>query len=142
MRIEIDSSEFEQMLSRFGERAVEAAQLALQDCADDLERTAADTVPIDKGTLTRSSYQEKTQNGDGLKITVEFAVRENGFNYAIYMHEATYELGEQSRARNGGVGMSGKRYDVGRKYLERVANGEKQTYINHITNMVRSAAGV
>lgn len=142
MELRIDPNQFQQLLEQFEERATQAAELALQDCADDLERTASENTPIDTGALTRSSTQTKRRQGDVLKIDVEFSIRNNGFNYAILMHEGTYNLGVQSSQRPGGVGMSGRRYQVGRKYLAQVINGEGQAYTEHIARMIRNATGV
>lgn len=128
-------------------KAVQNAVLeGMWDVVDDLQRTASETTPLDKGFLEKSWAKDVTMQGKS-KVTgyVSFSVREgdedwNGFNYALRMHEdIDYELGEKSKQKPGGTGMSGKKYEVGPKYLTRVADGERETYHQHIQNMINEA---
>ncbi len=114
---------------------------AVEDCMDDLARTSSETAPHDKGILENSYQKEVTGGADKAEGTVEFSVRESysggNFNYAIKMHEGTYNLGPGSQAKPGGTGMSGKHYTVGRKFLERPLQGEQEAYKKHIELKLR-----
>lgn len=121
----------DRLLAAQGELSVMLNQ-SFADCIDDLVRTSSETTPIDKGILQKSHTKEINRTGDIIEGTVEFAVREKAFNYALQMHEGTYNLGVHSLAKPGGTGMSGKHYMVGRKYLTRVLEGEVGAYQKHI----------
>ncbi|BAF60365.1 hypothetical protein PTH_2184 [Pelotomaculum thermopropionicum SI] len=119
------------------EREVKATlKRTVEDCIDDLARTSSEAAPHDKGILEKSYAKEVTASGDKVDGTVEFSVKETysggNFNYALKMHEGTYNLGPGSQAKPGGSGMSGKHYAVGRKFLERPLEGEKEKYKEHI----------
>jgi hypothetical protein len=54
------------------------------------------------------------------------------------MHEGNYELGEGSRQKSGGSGMSGRTYPVGKHFLTGVLEGEKQTYVKHMEKGIKN----
>ncbi|WP_042360669.1 hypothetical protein [Geomicrobium sp. JCM 19055] len=103
---------------------------------DDVVRASSNATPFEYGTLSQSWAKGKSTGlRGGISGTVAYNVTEKGsggrYNYAIRMHEDTsYSLGEASRARGGGTGMSGRTYEVGPKFLTRVLDGESQTYRN------------
>ncbi|SFH23034.1 hypothetical protein SAMN05660649_04368 [Desulfotomaculum arcticum] len=129
------------------ERELEnALKQAVQDCIDDLARTASESAPHDKGILEQSYEKQVNASGTKAEGTVEFAVRESysggNYNYAMKMHEGTYNLGPGSQAKPGGTGMSGNHYNVGPKFLERPLTGEQDAYKEHIeTELQRLVAG-
>lgn len=116
---------------------------ALNECADDLIRTSSESAPHYKGVLEESSSKDVVVQTSKATATVTYSVKEsnsNGdFNYALKMHEDDYNLGEKSRAKQGGTGMSGKNYPVGKKYLTRPLYGEAETYKEHITKRLRDS---
>ncbi|MFA4885448.1 MAG: hypothetical protein WC601_06710 [Desulfotomaculaceae bacterium] len=116
---------------------------ALNDCADDLVRVSSEIAPHDKGILEKSHAKEVKVVGVKAEAIVSYTVRERNskgnFNYALYMHEGVYDLGEGSRRKPGTSGMSGKHYDVGSKYLTRPLEGEKEAYKKHIEEKVHKA---
>lgn len=131
-KVKIDTAKLEGL-----EREVQAAlKRAMEDCMDDLARTASESAPQDKGILEKSYKKEITGNGNKIDGTVEFSVKETysggNYNYALRMHEGQYNLGPGSRAKPGGTGMSGKHYPVGPKFLENPLQGEQQKYKEHI----------
>lgn len=91
---------------------------------------------MDTGTLRRDGGTvEITNKGNSVEGKVSFSVFENGVDYAVIMHEwEGYNLSRPDR--KGGTGMSGKKYEVGRKYLERPFEGEKETYLKYIEQKV------
>lgn len=120
-----------------------AAKTALDKCVDDLVASSSGATPHDKGFLD-SSWDRvvKEENGELVGV-VGFGVREkdtsgNVHNYAIWIHEGTYNLGEGSLAKAGGdSGISGKHYPVGNKYLERPIKGNSEAYQKFIAEQVR-----
>lgn len=121
------------------ERVVEkTVQQAIKTCALDLARTSSESTPLLSGSLSGSYAIGYKSMGARYFAMVEFAVYNKGFNYAIAMHEGTYNLGEQSKARPGGTGMSGKSYKVGKKFLTRVLEGESEAYADYIEGKVRA----
>ncbi|MGG3561654.1 hypothetical protein ABES03_08620 [Neobacillus rhizosphaerae] len=114
---------------------------SIKTIAQDLARTASESAPHLTGDL-EDSYAIAYQFGSGMvSATVEFAVFKGSFNYAIAMHEWTYNLGEGSQAKAGGTGMSGQSYAVGRKFLTRVLEGEAEAYKEYIAQQLRQHLG-
>lgn len=114
-----------------------ASKNALEDIMNDLVKASSGAAPHDEGTLEKSWSKEISQGNDGYIGTVSYAVRgENGYNYAIKMHEQQYNLGEKSKAKGGGTGMSGANYQVGSHFLTRPLHGEEQTYKKYIAKQI------
>jgi hypothetical protein len=115
---------------------------SIRTIAQDVARTSSETAPHKTGDLEDSYTVEYQMRGDQITATVEYAVYKDGFNYAIAMHEWTYNLGEGSLAKAGGTGMSGTHYPVGNKFLTRVLEGEAETYRNYIWDKIKAQLGV
>lgn len=114
---------------------------SVNDIGDDLARASSGAAPHDTGTLD-SSYEVKTRAfGAGASVTVSFSATNEGFDYALFMHEGSYNLGEKSLAKPGGIGMSGRLYPVGPKFLERPAQGEAEAYAKHVLDGIDRALG-
>ncbi|OYD08544.1 hypothetical protein [Paludifilum halophilum] len=126
-------------IGRASKAAIEAAYQSTQDCGQDLARASSGAAPHDKGILEKSYSVLPRKDGTGGSVTVRYAAYERGYNYAIKMHEGTYNLGEGSRSKGGGTGMSGTNYSVGPKFLERPLRGEAETYKDFIRNQVAVA---
>ena len=110
---------------------------AVIDIANDIVRTSSETAPHLSGDLEKSVTSDISKNADGFKVNVQYGIRgKNGFNYALKMHESSYNLGEKSARKPGGIGMSGKSYSVGKKYLQRVIDGEGDAYIKHVSKAI------
>jgi len=118
-----------------------ASKKAMTDVTNDLAKASSGATPHKTGKL-EDSYTKQVGYDSSYKLYGEVAynvVARNGFNYAVKMHEANYNLGEGSRAKSGGKGMSGKSYPVGNKFLTRVLEGEKSAYTRHIDDSIKSA---
>ncbi|MFD9628675.1 hypothetical protein [Peribacillus muralis] len=119
---------------------------AVEDVSDDLVRTSSEAAPHDNGILEQSFGKSVAWKGDKCIAVVDYSVKEdngqNGFDYAAWIHEDTdYNLGEKSEAKaagGGGVGMSGKTYEVGHHFLTRPLYGEAEAYKNHMQSIVDS----
>jgi hypothetical protein len=122
---------------------MQAAKRGLDDCLQDLANAAEGAAPHDKGFLDRSWDIESEVKNTEFSGVVSFGVNEksesgNVSNYAIWIHEGTYNLGPGSIAKSGGdSGLSGNHYPVGNKFLERTFNGESKTYEKHIADEVK-----
>lgn len=115
-----------------------ASKNALEDVLNDLVKASSGATPHDEGTLEKSWAKEISKNGDEYVGTVSYSVRgENGYNYAIKMHEQQYNLGEKSLAKGGGTGMSGANYQVGSHFLTRPLHGEEATYKKYFAKQVK-----
>jgi hypothetical protein len=123
-----------------------AVEEGIYDCTDDLIRASSESAPHWKGILEQSYGRSVAWKGSQILGIVDYSVTEEnsngGFNYAYYMHEGDYKLGPESEKKasaGGGVGMSGKSYPVGPKFLTNVLEGEEETYTNHIQKLVDKA---
>lgn len=139
--VNFNTKEFEAMLKRSEREALDAAEIAMHDVTDELTRIASEITPIDKGILTKAHTKKVTRTKDNVKGEVEFSVREGDFNYALWIHEGIYNHGIETQGRSGTTGWSGKRYYVGRKYLERPLKGEEQAFYEHIAKKIKQAVG-
>lgn len=144
--IEFDASDFLNNLDLADSRAQEGAKRGMHDCVDELVRIASEITPIDKGILQRAHAEDVKVNSSGMEGVIEFSIKEaqsSGahFDYALWIHEGDYNLGEQSLRRQGTSGWSGKSYQVGNKYLERPLKGEKQSFFEHIADEIRRELG-
>lgn len=117
-------------------------QQALEDCLDDLVRTSSQSAPHDEGILEKAWSKDIDKDDVTPSGVVSYSVKKSSgkgnFNYALKMHEdESYNLGEGSRKKSGGTGMSGKKYDVGTGYLGDVAKGEQKAYAEHIEKAMK-----
>jgi hypothetical protein len=135
MNVKINTSRMNQISKNISK----ALEVGVNDVIDDLVRTSSETAPHDKGILEKSHAKAVTVAKTKVEGTVEYSAIENGYNYAVRMHEdTTYNLGEKSLKKGGGTGMSGTHYEVGDHFLTRPLEGESETYKNHIANMVKT----
>lgn len=134
MGFEIDDKDFVMKVTQIGERVPKAALKAVQKSTLDLEMIATNIAPIDKGTLRGSANAEVQNKGLWIVGEVAFSAVNNGFNYAIWTHEYTYELGPQSKAAPGFAG-----YSVGNKYLSRPLEGESSKYFRWWADAIKEA---
>ena len=113
---------------------------ALHDVGDDLVRASSGAAPHDTGYLSTKGWNKKVSTtATGGYAEVSYYAVNDGFNYALKMHEGSYNLGPGSLQKPGGIGMSGNRYPVGPKYLERPLLGEFVTYKNHVNKQLGTA---
>ena len=134
MSFTLDAGDFLHRLTEEESNVTQAAKTAMYDNVDDLARIAQNIAPIDKGTLRRGMKKKVTLKRKSIIGEVSFSAKDKGFNYAVWTHEADYNLGPTSAAAGGADG-----YSVGNKYLERPLKGEAQKYIDNIANAVNGA---
>lgn len=123
MKISLDASEFSSevqklvtRLDSLGSRAVREAREIVSDATDKLQEETIARVPIDEGFLQRS-VEKKVTGGTVSAVTGTVYIPTNApaSDYAMYMHEGEYELGEISRQKQ----AKNPKIHVGRKYMER-----------------------
>lgn len=136
MSFEFDGSGFLYHLGAKQLRAQASAKLGMHDSIDDLALISQNIAPIDKSTL-RKSVDKRVYWDSPTALVGEVgftAVEKNGgsrFNYALWTHEETYSLGEQSSAAGSFSG-----YKVGNKYLERPLKRESKKYVKWIAKEI------
>lgn len=134
--LDLDLSEFEHATEAMTRRIENNVEEAMHDAVDDLGRIASNIAPIDTGTLRRSMKTEVKGMLDRIEGEVSFSATEESlrygrFNYAIWTHEASYNLGPKSKASQGTDG-----YAVGNKYLTRPLMGEANKYLRWLGEAV------
>ncbi|MFD1444267.1 hypothetical protein [Thermoactinomyces vulgaris] len=143
MDFEIDATEFFVKIDRIDARVTKAAHNAVEKSVQDLETIATNIAPIDTSTLRRSASSRVVDRGNRFSRQVigevgfsatEYSPGYGAFNYAIWTHEYTYNLGPQSRAAGGYAG-----YPVGNKYLTRPLRGEAKKYHRWWSDAIREA---
>lgn len=134
---------FNQNMKKIEKKVWNASLKTMKMAMKDLERVASETAPLDEGDLEMGGFNDVDKEGKKLIGWVGFEAwndnpkRSYDFNYAIWIHEETYNLGERSRQKTGGAGMSGKTYAVGNKYLTRPHEGEAPYYREQIEKAVK-----
>lgn len=140
MSLEFDISDFLIKAQSNVTNVMQAGKVGVQDSIDDLARIATNIAPIDKGTLRRTVDTKAKASGDSVIGEVSFSAVETSkrgrFNYALWTHEMTYKLGEQSKAAPGVDG-----YSVGNKYLSRPLYGEQSKYWKWVADSIRGRIG-
>lgn len=125
------------------QKVKDAVEEAINDVTDDLARTSSESAPHLEGILEQSFGKSIAWQGNKIIGVVDYSVKaENGYDYAVKMHEGRYNLGEKSQEKassGGGVGMSGTAYQVGPRFLTRPLNGEAETYKNHVQSVIDDA---
>lgn len=129
MRLEIDDREFQVRTEHIQEGVLKSLEIAMNDAVDDLVRISSAIAPIDTGVLRRSWQRDVKVTEEGIVGEVSYSAiakskKYGAFNYAIWTHEATYNLGPRSAASPGTDG-----YAVGNKYLARPLYGESKKYM-------------
>lgn len=110
---------------------------AVKALGQDFARASSGATPHLTGELAGSYSYKYDLNGDKKTVQVSYTAMNNGFNYAVAMHEWTYKLGDGSRAKGGGIGMSGKSYPVGNKFMTRVLEGEEEAYRDYVGKRIK-----
>jgi hypothetical protein len=119
------------------------AKTAMTDIVNNLAKASSGSAPHDKGILddswtTEVGYDSTFRLGGKVSYNVSESGSNGNYNYAVKMHEGNYNLGEGSRKKPGGKGMSGKSYPVGKHFLTGVLAGEKDTYTKHLEKGIKN----
>lgn len=106
---------------------------AMTDVVLDVKRVASMSAPHATGYLEKTAQHEIAVGSQGIEGSVGFSAVQNGFNYAQWTHDASYELGEKSKRKSGGKSKFGSgRVPVGRGYLENALEMNKAGYMEHL----------
>jgi len=137
MTVKFDVKLKKNLTKQVRSKVTNVAKKNVRTIAQDLARTSSESAPHLTGNLEKSFTITYKSNGGVHKAEIKYSAVENGFDYAIAMHEWVYNLGEGSQRKPGGTGMSGKRYPVGRKFLTGVLQGEAKTYTEYVKEQLK-----
>ncbi len=104
---------------------------------DKLMAEAIKRVPVDEGFLEKSFDKQvlKAQLASEVVGYVFVPPNSPASDYAMYMHELQYNLGEKSQEKeNASLGIK-----VGRKYLERALTENDKAFASYIERKLREA---
>tara|TARA_R110000851_G_C13102760_1_gene569251 strand:- start:33545 stop:34072 length:528 start_codon:yes stop_codon:yes gene_type:complete len=121
----------------------EVAIMAMFEGSKKIQERAAQQAPVDLGNLERAiKIDTKTANQGHIEVYIDddtHAAGRKGFvtvgKYAERMHEAVYDLGPDSKAKQSGNGLV-----VGRKFLERAVADLTPEIIASVEKHVQKAA--
>lgn len=109
------------------------------DIVLDLQRTSSAAAPHKEGFLEKNKYRIKTSTS-GLTGEVYFVAKRKKFDYAVWTHNANYNLGEKSKRKQGGKSkFASGVVPVGKGYLTNAVTSSEDGYIKHITEAYRKA---
>lgn len=134
---------FSKNMKKIEKAVFNASVKTMRFAMKDLERVASETAPLDEGDLEMGGFHDVDINGKEIVGWVGFEAwndspnRSYDFNYAIWIHEETYDLGPKSSQKGGGRGLSGASYPVNNKYLTRPHEGEAPFYRDKIEEEVK-----
>lgn len=105
-------------LAKISDRSTRQLRRVHHDAAEQIAETAGEMAPRLDGHLEQS-FRISERRGLANRLILFVQARhlynpKTGFDYSVFTHEAEYELGELSRAKD----QAGK-HRVGRKYLSR-----------------------
>jgi len=116
------------MIKNDSEKATQAARRRMHAEAQKIMDLSKKNAPIDEGNLEAAHHIIVERDERNRKTeTIEVGGTVHGVDvdqYALIMHEAEYNLGPKSLAKQAGSGRP-----VGRKYLERAFN-EREPHLN------------
>jgi len=129
MEFKLDfDTECKKMIQRFervGKETGREAEKIVNVILDKLHGEAVDRVPVDEGFLEKSFEKKiiKALHAGNVIGHVFIPANAPASDYALWIHEAEYELGERSKQKDASV-----RADVGRKYLERALSENERAF--------------
>jgi hypothetical protein len=147
------SSNWKNVSARFeniADKTTRGASQIMEEHAHIAARRAADYAPSDEGNLADAI--EVVNKRDGVNGRNTFYVqidpahtgtrtRDGVGDYAMYMHEGVYDLGENSRLKDlsiggsgGGIGKGGR---VGRKFLQRAMNDQRKELMVDFKHLIK-----
>lgn len=104
-----------------------------QQIGDKFLEESAKRAPIDEGNLEKSHEKEVEQKGIGFEGKVYITSNSPAGDYAMWAHEADYNLGDNSRRKQAGSNVI-----VGRKYMERAFNDNYKRLYDYLVKKIRS----
>lgn len=134
---------FNTNMKKIEKKVFNASVKTMKFAMKDLERVASETAPYEEGDLEMGGFRDVDIEGKKIIGWVGFEAwndnpnRSYDFNYAIWIHEETYNLGEGSLQKGGGRGLSGATYPVDNKFLTRPHEGEAPFYRDKIEQEVK-----
>ncbi len=127
-------------MKRMGKNTGNVVKECIEDCTADLLKTATLRTPYKDGGLQDGGKSAVKGSGTTTVGTVSFSAEgKNRFNYAVPMHDDTYNLGDGSlsKSRKGIKSkFSSKTFRVGKGYLRDTAKECQKGYVKYIKEEV------
>ena len=130
MSMNVDASSFLLQAERIIEETDKATAEVMEDILTDLELHATNIAPVDTAALRRSAHHTTRVLPGRVIGEVAMSAKNNGFNYALWTHEESYNVSNPG-SYNG--------YMVGNQYLRRPLYGEFQKYMQWWSDLVAKA---
>lgn len=129
---------YRQKFKEYETLAATRLSTAAVNVANDVVGAAQGAAPHFRGQLEKNISKEVKATFGGVEVIIDSTAKgENGFDYAPYIHDGNYFLGEKSRAKTGGQsGMTGLTYAVGKGYLSKPVTMGEAAYIRHFENIL------
>lgn len=101
---------------------------AMEDIKDDIVDTSESLAPHKTGKLEKSHrIRRNYKNLQNISFTIAYSAMNKGFDYAEWTHNAKYNLGAGSRAKQPKKSrFSNTAFRVGRNYLGKVVDGTRK----------------
>lgn len=130
---------YREQFKQYEQLTIAQMKKGMSDIARDVKGAAKGAAPHFRGQLEKGiKYQTKASSA-GIEIVLDASAKgSNGFDYAPYIHNSSYNLGTQSRAKAGGTsGISGKTFNVGTGFLARPVTEGAASYHKHLEKLFR-----
>lgn len=152
-KVEADIDGLVASIIQKGERAVKGVSDVMQASGNRIRNKARAYAPVDEGNLEDAIYKTSQRGANGrTEVTIAIdgdipapqydssgaivkgtADKKVG-DYAAAMHEGEYNLGKKSKLKQARLGVR-----VGRKFLERALNEEREALVAKATAKVKDA---
>lgn len=125
--------------SKISRKMAKNLQQAVTDVTLDIKRVSSASAPHKTGRLEKNTHSVQVE-GKAIVGTVKFNAVNKGFNYAVWTHNATYNLGERSKAKSGGKSKYGSgSVPVGKGYLKNTVDNGRSGYREHLKTAFEEA---
>lgn len=127
IKFDIGKSELASLIKkveRLGVGVASGTEQIMEQATDKLLDESVKRAPIEEGFLEESHDKEVEKKMGEIAGHVFIPENSPASDYAVPMHEGEYNLGEYSTAK-----QAGQSEIVGRKYLERALNENKEKFI-------------
>ena len=142
MKLELDK-DLQRQIDQLIKKVEKAEKDVIEESAqivtvvtDKLEEETVKRMPVKEGMLEKSVMKKIVKSGSFSSLTGHVFIPSNapGSDYAMYMHEWDYNLGEKSQVKEDSGDVN-----VGRKYMERALTENAKAFGNYIVSQLRKA---
>ena len=145
--ISMESSGVVARLNRFGDTVEKHSVDVMRRYGDQVHKLAKLNVPVQDFHVEDSIVKEESRTGLNRRIEIKVGVDPSilrelsgiDYDYSVWLHEGTYNLGELSILKDAISKSEDPRASVGPKYLEKAIDSVKDDALRDMRSAIRGA---